>query len=78
MKQNINEKLDTIINETLLWADDLSEKWTGTMHEKIINIQKERLLTAVGKKDSELAQNFLYDLAQTLEASDQEYEKIEG
>jgi hypothetical protein len=65
------QQREELITQTLNWADDLSERWTGTLHEKIIFAQKSRLVNAT---DYESQDKLLQDLVLTLENSEREFE----
>lgn len=78
MSNLTNDQLLDLIEETLAWGSDVSERWSGTLHEKIIETQRARIKEAVNKNDLELAYSLVRDLAQTLEVSEKELQKVEG
>lgn len=61
------EQLIELTSETLAWANDLSEQWTGTMWERLITMKSDQLR-------STMSQDAVYDLAQTLEAAELAYQ----
>lgn len=62
-----SEKLLELIDETLAWASDISERWTGTLHEKLIDNQRVQLIEAVERGDLNKGYILLCDLGQTLD-----------
>lgn len=77
MSDITNNQLLELVDETLAWAVDVCEMWTGTLYEKIIDQEQARLIKAIDQHDYELAYNLVHNLAQTLEAAEKEYEKEE-
>lgn len=70
-----NTQLLELIDETLAWASDVSEMWTGTLHAELIDQEQAKLINAVEKNDLEYARELVYNLAQTLEHAEKEYER---
>lgn len=68
------DKLLEMIDETIAWASNISELWTGTLHADIIDSQQAQLIKAVDQQDYKKAYNLMCDLAQTLDYAEKVYE----
>lgn len=72
MSNITNTQLLEIIDDTLEWASELSEQWTGTMVGRVINSQQAQLIKAVDNGDLELAYSLVHNLGQTLDYAQKE------
>lgn len=74
MSHLANDQLLDTIRETIEWANELAEEWTGTTTGKIIDFEVTQLERAVNESDLELAQKLVYELALTCtKVDEQEY-----
>lgn len=55
---------DTRLNETLKWAEELSETWVGTTTGNIIRARKEHLESLISFGDMNLASIQVLELAE--------------
>jgi len=69
------KKLLGIIDNTIAWASDVSDIWTGTLFEKLIDLQQAQLIKAVEEEDFQRAYTLMCDLGQTLDNAVQAYEQ---
>jgi hypothetical protein len=67
---HINQQILDLIDNTLAWASDMSEQWTGTPYEKVIDGQQAQLIMAVGDNDLNRAHELVHSLARTLEQAE--------
>ena len=68
-----DDKLKDLVETTVRWADEVADLWVGTLYEKQIFLEKERLLQSVGDRDKTKTQ--VSDLAQFLNQAESEYER---
>lgn len=68
------EKLLAVVDETLSWGSELSEMWTGTQFEKLIDLHQSRVVKAVEHKDYKKVEALVGDLAQLLDHAESEYD----
>lgn len=73
METLTDDKLLDFITETIEWSYDISEMWTGTLHEKLIDTQRDQLIKAVGENDMKKAYNYMCDLGQTLDYAEKAF-----
>jgi hypothetical protein len=66
--------LEEYVDDILAWASEIAEMWTGTLHEKYIDLQQAQLIKAMERKDYEKAEELMKDLAQALHYAEEEYE----
>ena len=60
-----DERLKELVKETVEWANDLSETWSGTTTGHIIENQKKHVESLMKSKDFNLASIAVLELAQT-------------
>lgn len=60
-----NEQLLETVNETVDWASELGEQWAGTTLGRILDNERDNLLSVVKNNDLELASVEVINLAQT-------------
>jgi hypothetical protein len=77
--QNITDaQVEELVTDTLEWAQEVSEKWTGTQWQEIIDSKRTELVYAVDKEDRETLMKITYDLARTVDYAEKQYNTIEG
>lgn len=64
-------ELRKIVDDTIKWANELSETWVGTTTGRIIDKQKEHVEELM-KSDPNLAQIAVLELAQTCDYAEKE------
>jgi hypothetical protein len=67
-------QLKTLVDETIEWANDLAETWTGTTMGNIINNQNNHLKDLVSQGEMNLASVAVLELAQTCDYAEKEGE----
>lgn len=72
---NMTGELLESVEETVAWAAEVIELWTGTLHAEYIDYQRVQLMRAVDREDYDNVQKLLYDLAETLCYAEREYER---
>lgn len=68
-----DDQLKDLVETTVRWADEVADLWVGTLYEKQIFLEKERLLQSIGDRDKTKTQ--VSDLAQFLNQAESEYER---
>lgn len=75
MSDLTNEGLLNLIDETLAWASKISEMWTGTLYEKLIDSQMAQLTKAVEANDLKDAYTKVHTLIELVGVSEEQYER---
>lgn len=65
-------ELRKIVDNTIKWANDLSESWVGTTTGRVIDRQKELVEDLMVSKDFNLAEIAVSELAQTCDYAEKE------
>lgn len=65
MSNATNDKLLELVDITIDWASELGEAWVATTTGRIIDNQREQLLSVVKANDLELAEVLVNNLAKT-------------
>lgn len=73
METLTDDKLLEFIDETIAWAVDIADMWTGTLHADLIDSQQAQLIKAVEQGDLKKAYNLMCDLGQTLDYAEKAY-----
>ena len=68
----IEDRLEEVVDETVKWAEELSESWTGTTTGRILDSQKDRVQNAMSSGDTKLASVEVLQLAQTCDYAEKE------
>ncbi len=69
-----DERLKQVATETVDWAKELSEVWTGTTTGKVIDSQLEGLTLAIKEDNLNLVSVLVLELAQTCDYAEKEQE----
>lgn len=64
--------IQKIVDDTIKWANELSDAWVGTTTGRIIDKQKEHVEDLMKSNDFNLAQIAVFELAQTCDYAEKE------
>lgn len=67
-----DKSLERVVKDTIKWANELSETWSGTTTGHIIDSQKEHLEYLIEKKEMNLVSVQVLELIQTCKYADKE------
>lgn len=76
MSHASNDQLLETINETVDWASEMGEAWVGTTTGRIIDSERDNLLSIVKNNNLELASVAVLNLAKTCQYAEDELNKM--
>lgn len=76
MSDFTNTQLIETVNETVDWASELAEQWVGTTTGRIIDNERDNLISLVKNNDLELASVSVINLAKTCQYAEDELYKV--
>jgi hypothetical protein len=75
MSNLTNDQLMDLVDETMRWGSEVSERWTGTLYEKQIDFQQANILKALERNNLDEVRKLVYDLAKYLDVAEEDSTK---
>lgn len=73
----ISDELRDAAATAVSWASTVSDQWTGTLYEGMIDAAKKRLYDSLLEGEEKIIRDDISDLVQLLEHAESEYDRNE-